>query len=421
MRARYHRRCIALTFPQTMNPTSIFFAQACLVVGTPLLLWRGLRMGGIVPLVVMQIVGGILLGPSLLGAFWPDSWQALFGASRLTALTGLQWLAVVLFAFLSGLHIGGGEARGLRKIAISAALGCVLVPFVLGVGAGLGLGHFRPGLLGEAATLWQFAIAVGVSMAVTALPVLGAILREMGLSDSTAGRLAVACAAVSDAAIWIVLSCILASTGQAAQAPLRLVLTGAAYVAAMFLIVRPLLAAGLPRLRGTDARLAAVVVLIFGSACASELIGLHYILGGFLAGVVLPRGAAADIGRQLEPTTVVVLMPFFFLMTGLRTDLTTAGGDALVVFAVATVVAVVGKMAGTALPARMAGLGRRDAWTLGALAQTKGLMEVVVLAILLENRLIGAAAFSGLLLMALATTVVAKPLALAALRLREAP
>ncbi|SFD32251.1 Kef-type K+ transport system, membrane component KefB [Cupriavidus sp. OV038] len=404
-----------------MNPTSIFFAQACLVVGTPLLLWRGLRMGGIVPLVVMQIVGGILLGPSLLGAFWPDSWQALFGATRLTALTGLQWLAAVLFAFLSGLHIGGGEARGLRKIAISAALGCVLVPFVLGVGAGLGLGHYRPGLLGEAATPWQFAIAVGVSMAVTALPVLGAILREMGLSDSTAGRLAVACAAVSDAAIWIVLSCILASTGQAAQAPLQLVLTGAAYVAAMFLIVRPLLAAGLPRLRGTDARLAAVVVLIFGSACASELIGLHYILGGFLAGVVLPRGAAADIGRQLEPTTVVVLMPFFFLMTGLRTDLTTAGGDALVVFAVATVVAVVGKMAGTALPARMAGLGRRDAWTLGALAQTKGLMEVVVLAILLENRLISAAAFSGLLLMALATTVVAKPLALAALRLREAP
>ncbi|GAB7542555.1 hypothetical protein CS8_022210 [Cupriavidus sp. 8B] len=113
-----------------------------------------------------------------------------------------------------------------------------------------------------------------------------------------------------------------------------------------------------------------------------------------------------------------MLIPFFFLMTGLRTDLTTAGADALVVFAVATVVAVAGKMAGTALPARMAGLGRRDAWTLGALVQTKGLMEVVVLAILLENRQIGAAAFSGLLLMALATTVVAKPLTLAALRLR---
>ncbi|MGO4308022.1 cation:proton antiporter [Cupriavidus sp. RAF12] len=402
-----------------MNPTSIFFAQACLVVGTPLILWRSLRMGGIVPLVVMQIVGGILLGPSLLGALWPENWHALFGAPKLAALSGLQWLAVVLFAFLSGLHIGGGEAQGLRRIAISAAIGCVMLPFALGVGAGFALGHFRPTLLGESATLWQFAIAVGVSMAVTALPVLGAILREMQLSDSTAGRLAVACAAFSDAAIWIVLSCILASAGQAAgQDPLRLVLCGAAYVAVMFAIVRPLLAAWLPRLRGADARLAAVVVLIFASACASELIGLHYILGGFLAGVVLPRSAAADIGRQLEPTTVVVLMPFFFLMTGLRTDLTTAGGDALVVFVVATVVAVVGKMAGTALPARLAGLGRRDAWTLGALAQTKGLMEVVVLAILLENKLIGTAAFSGLLLMALATTVVAKPLTLAALRMK---
>ncbi len=409
--------------PSAMTPIAIFFVQACLVVGTPLILWRSFRLGGIVPLVVMQIVGGIVLGPSLLGVIWPEHWQALFGAQKLVALSGLQWLAVVLFAFLSGLHIGDTETRGLRRIAISAAVGCVSLPFVLGVGAGWLLGNWRPALLGEAATTWQFAIAVGLSMAVTALPVLGAILREMQLTDSTAGRLALACAAVSDAAIWIVLSCILASTGQvAAQDPLRLVIGGAVYVTVMFALVRPLrplLARWLPTLRGGDARLAAVVVLIFASACAAELVGLHYILGGFLAGVVLPRHAAADIGRQLEPTTVVVLMPFFFLMTGLRTDLNTAGADALIVFAVATLVAVIGKMAGTALPARWAGLGRRDAWTLGALAQTKGLMEVVVLSILLENRLISTPAFSGLLLMALATTVVAKPFTLAALRLRE--
>lgn len=405
--------------PSALNPIAIFFVQACLVVGTPLILWRGLRMGGIVPLVVMQIAGGIVLGPSLLGAIWPDNWHALFGAQKLTALSGLQWLAVVLFAFLSGLHIGGPETKGMRRIAISAAAGCVALPFVLGVGAGYLLASWRPVLLGEVATRWQFAIAVGVSMAVTALPVLGAILREMKLTDTTAGRLALTCSAFSDAAIWIVLSCILASTGQAAaQDPLQLVFGGAIYLAVMFGIVRPLLARWLPTLRGNDARLATVVVLIFASACASELIGLHYILGGFLAGVVLPRHAAAEIGRQLEPTTVVVLMPFFFLMTGLRTDLNTAGTDALIVFALTTLVAVVGKMAGTALPARWAGLNRRDAWTVGALAQTKGLMEVVVLAILLENRLISTPAFSGLLLMALATTVLAKPFTLAALRLR---
>jgi len=405
--------------PSALNPASIFFVQACLVVGVPLVLWGGLRMGGIVPLVVMQIAGGIVLGPSVLGALWPDSWHVVFGAQKLTALSGLQWLAVVLFAFLSGLHVGGPEARGLRRIALWAAPGCVALPFVLGVGAGYVLGAWSPTLAGEAATPWQFAIAVGVSMAVTALPVLGAILREMKLTDSTAGRLALACSAFSDAAIWIVLSCILASTGQAAAQPLKLVIGGAIYLAVMFALVRPLLARWLPAMRGHDARLAAVVVLIFASACTSELIGLHYILGGFLAGVVLPRQLAADIGKQLEPTTVVVLMPFFFLMTGLRTDLNTAGTDALIVFALTTVVAVVGKMAGTALPARWAGLGRRDAWAAGALAQTKGLMEVVVLAILLENRLISTPAFSGLLLMALATTVLAKPFTLAALRMRD--
>uniref|UniRef100_UPI003F498C7D cation:proton antiporter n=1 Tax=Cupriavidus yeoncheonensis TaxID=1462994 RepID=UPI003F498C7D len=406
--------------PSAMTPIAIFFIQASLVVGTPLILWRSFRMGRIVPLVVMQIVGGIVLGPSLLGALWPEHWQTLFGAQSLTALSGLQWLAVVLFAFLSGLHIGDAEATGPRRIVISAAIGCVTLPFVLGFGAGWLLDGWRPALAGEAATRWQFAVAIGVSMTVTALPVLGAILREMQMVDTTPGRLALACAAVSDAAIWVVLSCILVSTGQtAAQAPLRLVISGCIYITVMFSIVRPLLARWLPTLRSSDARLAAVVVLILSSACASELIGLHYILGGFLAGVVAPRHVAADVTRQLESTTVVVLMPFFFLMTGLRTDLNAAGTDALIVFAVTTFVAVLGKMAGTALPARWTGLGRRDAWTLGALAQTKGLMEVVVLSILLENRLISTAAFSGLLLMALGTTMVAKPFTLAALRLHN--
>jgi len=406
--------------PSTLSPIAIFLVQACLVVGTPLVLWRGLRMGGIVPLVVMQIAGGIVLGPSLLGAVWSEKWHALFGAQQLIALSGLQWLAVVLFAFLSGLHVGGPETKGLGRVAISASVGCVMLPFVLGLAVGYLLGNWRPTLLGEAAAPWQFAIAVGVSMAVTALPVLGAILREMKLTNTTAGRLALTCSAFSDAAIWIVLSCILATTGQASsQDPLRLLIGGVIYVSVMFGVVRPILARWLPGLRGDDARLAAVAVLIFASACASELIGMHYVLGGFMAGVVLPRHAAADIGRQLEPTTVVVLMPFFFLIAGLRTDLNTAGADELIVCAVTTLVAVAGKLVGTALPARWAGLGRRDAWALGALVQTKGLMEIVVLTILLENRLISTPAFSGLLLMALATTVLAKPLTLAALRLRE--
>ncbi|NUA26033.1 cation:proton antiporter [Cupriavidus basilensis] len=403
-----------------MNPVSLFFAQACLVVGTPFILWRGLRIGSIVPLVAMQIVGGILLGPSLLGALWPQGWQALFGPAQLSALSGLQWLAVVLFAFLSGLHIGGVRQPGMRRIAMAAALGSVLVPFALGTAAGAWLAYATPGAVGHAASAWQFAFAVGVSMAVTALPVLGAILREMKLSDSVPGQLAVGCAAFSDAAIWLVLSAILASAGRSSCYDfLRLACLGLAYVGAMLWLVRPLLARMLPRMAANDARLALVAVLIFGSALISESIGLHYILGGFLAGVVLPRDAAGELRRQLEPATVVVLMPFFFLMTGLRTDIAIGGQATLLVFGLSTMVAVAGKVVGTALPARLAGLPRREAWMLGALVQTKGLMEVVVLGILFEAGLIGMTAFSGLLLMALATTVLAKPLTRAAARLRE--
>ncbi|MCY0858137.1 cation:proton antiporter [Cupriavidus sp. D39] len=403
-----------------MNPVSLFFAQACLVVGTPFLLWRGLRIGSIVPLVAMQIVGGILLGPSLLGALWPQGWQALFGPAQLAALSGLQWLAVVLFAFLSGLHIGGAQQQGMRRIAMAAALGSVLGPFALGTAAGAWLAYATPGAVGQAASAWQFAFAVGVSMAVTALPVLGAILREMKLSDSVPGQLALGCAAFSDAAIWLVLSAILASAGRSSSYDfLRLALLGLAYVGAMLWLVRPLLARMLPRMAAVDARLALVAVLIFGSALISESIGLHYILGGFLAGVVLPSDAAGELRRQLEPATVVVLMPFFFLMTGLRTDIAMGGQETLLEFGLCTVVAVASKVVGTALPARLAGLPRREAWMLGALVQTKGLMEVVVLGILLEAGLIGMTAFSGLLLMALATTVLAKPLTRAAARLRE--
>ncbi|MFJ1253309.1 cation:proton antiporter [Cupriavidus sp. CuC1] len=308
----------------------------------------------------------------------------------------------------------------MRRIAMAAALGNVLVPFALGTAAGAWLAYATPGAVGQAASAWQFAFAVGVSMAVTALPVLGAILREMKLSDSVPGQLAVGCAAFSDAAIWLVLSAILASAGRSSSYDfLRLALLGLAYVGAMLWLVRPLLARMLPRMAAVDARLALVAVLIFGSALISESIGLHYILGGFLAGVVLPRDAAGELRRQLEPATVVVLMPFFFLMTGLRTDIAMGGEETLLVFGLCTVVAVASKVVGTALPARLAGLPRREAWMLGALVQTKGLMEVVVLGILLEAGLIGMTAFSGLLLMALATTVLAKPLTRAAARLRE--
>jgi len=403
-----------------MTQISIFFIQAVLVVGLPFLMWRSLRALGLVPLVVVQILTGLALGPSGLGQVFPDLWGVVFDPAQLSPLSGLQWLAVALFAFLTGLHVDAEDFRGYEKTALAAALGSVLVPLGLGAAAGLWLAPLVPDAVGPNGTPALFALAFALCAAVTALPVMAAILREMGLHDSPLGRLAIGCAACNDAVIWVLLTVMMLAYGQgrAEPSPWSDLFLTVGYIAAMMGVVRPLVPRWLARVRDEpEMRLAVVVMLIFTSALAADLIGLHYVFGGFLAGLVLPRHFAADIGRQIEPATVIVLLPFFFLTTGLRTEIGLGGSGTLLIFAVGTVVALVGKLAGTAIPCLMTGLSPREAWALGALMQTKGLMEVIVLVILRDAGIIGAPAFSGLLLMAVLTTLLTRPLTAAAMSL----
>lgn len=403
-----------------MTQISVFFIQAALVVGLPFLVWRSLRSLALAPLVVVQILTGLALGPSGLGQLFPEFWVMVFDPAQLSPLSGLQWLAVALFAFLTGLHVDAEDFRGYEKTALAAAIGSVLVPLGLGAAAGLWLAPMVPDAVGPNGTPGLFALAFALCTAVTALPVMAAILREMGLHDTALGRLAIGCAACNDAVIWVLLTVTMLAyaQGRPESSPWTDLALAVAYVAAMMGVVRPLAPRWLARVENEpEIRLVAVVLLIFASALAADLIGLHYVFGGFLAGLVLPRQFAADIGRQIEPATVIVLLPFFFLMTGLRTEIGLGGGGTLLVFAVGSVVAVAGKLAGTAIPCLMTGLSPRDAWTLGALMQTKGLMEVIVLVILRDAGLIGASAFSGLLLMAVLSTLLTRPLAAAAMSL----
>lgn len=404
-----------------MTQTSVFFIQALLVVGVPFLIWRALRSSGLVPLVVVQILAGLILGPSLLGQAFPEFWGMVFDPSRLSPLSGLHWLAVVLFSFLTGLHLDPDDLRGYGKTASAAAIGSVLVPLLMGALAGLWLANAVPSAVGANASPLVFALAVALCTAVTALPVMGAILREMELHDMPLGRLAAGCAAFSDAFIWVLLTCMLVAFGHGnGQSAVFVVLFSALYVLVMLFVVRPVLPHLLKRFDpGSEMKLAMIVVLIFASAFISEFIGLHYVFGGFMAGIVLPRRLAGDIGRQLEPTTIIVLLPFFFLMTGLRTEVGLGDSDALVVFIVGTAAAVIGKIVGTSVPCLLTGLPPREAWAMGALMQTKGLMEIVILAILMDAGIVGSSAFSGLLLMALTTTIIAKPLTSVALRVRD--
>ena len=391
----------------------VFFAQAMLLIGLPYGLWRFLRLRAVFPLVVVQILVGILLGPSVFGAVAPHWWAALFDAPKLALLSGLQWLAIALFSFLTGLHLRQGQGgAGRRGITLAVTAGSIALPLALGGAAGWWLANNVAAALGQGGGRLWFALAVALCTAVTALPVLAAILREMRLDDAPLGALALRCAALNDGVIWLLLTALLAAHRGAGSDLAAWMPPWTVWCAAgAALAVAPLLMRRIGRREfEPELHLVAALMSALGLALAFDVIGLHHVIGAFVAGLIWPRRHAARVAQLLGPVTMVALLPFYFLGTGIRLPVGVLDHDALLVCAVSAPIAILAKIAGSALPARCAGMGWRSALALGALLQTKGMVEVVVLAILLDAGLIGVAAFSGLLLTALATTVLAKPL-----------
>jgi len=254
-------------------------------------------------------------------------------------------------------------------------------------------------------------------MAVTALPVLGAILRETGLLDQRIGQLALGIAGVNDACLWIALSLLLAAAADPTTAApdliLKLVLLPI-YLLTMALLVRPVIGkTATPLLREQrlgEGGLVIVCTVSIGSAAITEALGLHYILGAFIAGAVMPDVLRKPILDRLQLVTIAVLMPFFFMSVGLKTEIDLGSPTFLEIFVVTTVLAVIGKMGGTAVTARFVGESWSTAISLGALVQTKGLMEVIVLTILLDREIISMSMFSALMMMALVSTALAMPM-----------
>jgi Kef-type K+ transport system membrane component KefB len=392
----------------------LFLGQALLLIAVPFALWRLPLVRRAVPLVVVQILLGIVLGPSLLGRLAPDLAGLLLPASSLGRLSGAAWLGVLFFAFLAGLHLDLGETIQRGRATLAIGLSSMIVPFAGGIALGFWLVGHLPGLMGPNATGAGFIVAIGLCVSVTALPVLGAILHETGLIRHELGRLALSCAALNDVLLWLIMAALLATLGApgtglgAFAATLALSLL---YFGLMAVVARPLLARLFTRSPAwRDWHVVLVVALLLASALATEAIGLHYLIGAFAAGVIVPKAVAGRIVALLEPFTVIVLLPFFFVVTGLNVTLDFGSAALLAVFGGSTLVAMAGKILGTTLPARAAGRSWRDALSLGALMQCKGMMEVIVLTVLLEAGFVSVAAFSALILMALVTTALTMPM-----------
>ena len=401
----------------------IFIVQALAILVLPVAIWRGLFLRGAIPLVVVQILVGIALGPTLLGRVAPDLYRLLFNPATLTPLWGISSIAVLLFGFVTGLHLEAQAFIGRGRSFLLVSTASVAIPTAAGIGGGLWIALRQPTELGSGVSVVGFAIAIGICIGVTALPVLGAILREMNLLGGRIGSYALGIAAVNDAALWLLLGALMtAVAGEAAGGPSLLVSTLClpVYLAVMVWLVPLLLrraeAALLTEGRMRERALALVFGVALGSAVVTQLLGLHYIFGAFMAGAVMPHQWREPLLNRLQVPTVGLLMPFFFMLTGLRTLIDLGSFDFLEILLVTTVLAVVGKVGGTAVTARLVGENWSTALTLGALVQTKGLMELIVLTILLDRGIIGTSAFSALVLMAVLTTMLAMPLARLGLR-----
>jgi Kef-type K+ transport system membrane component KefB len=401
-----------------MNTTEIFLIAMLIIFSLPYLVWRLGRTDYWAPLVVVQIVAGILLGPGVLGAAFPDYYRFVFNPQVITALNGIAWWAVMLFVWIAGIELDLRQAWAHRResgITAGFALGA---PLVLGCVAAIAM-LAVPGWIGPQAERWQFVLGVGMSCAVTALPILILLMEKLAILRRPIGQRILRYASLDDIAIWGVLALILLDWTRVGKQAAFLALFALASLALRRLMLR------IPE------RDRWFVGLIWLAACAfgADWSGLHFMVGAFLAGAVMDSHwfdqAQMDLLRH---HVLLVMMPVFFLSTGLRTnwDIGAGGGGgsgfAAVFIAAAWLLgaSVVGKLAGIHAAGRILGWQRGEASLIGWLLQTKALIMIIFANILLDKAVITNATFTALLLMAVASTMLTVPVVTPMLRRLEA-
>jgi Kef-type K+ transport system membrane component KefB len=365
------------------------------------------------PKVVGQILAGIMLGPSLLGRLPGDLTARLFPRAALPALNVLAQVAIVIFMFVVGYELDRRSLRTGRRAAPLIAASALLVPMALGSGLSL---VFRPGFaaLGQPHVSRSLVLFMGVALSITALPVMGAIVRERGIAASVAGVTALTAAGIMDVAAWVVLAAALVGTAHAPGRPWPVtLLLVSGFTASMLLIVRPALRWWIRRSRSVlSSQLPVALALALGSAWVTASLGLHPVFGGFLAGITMPSADGAPDPEVLRPMEDVggLLLPLFFVVTGLSLNIGALGAMAAAMLAIFCALAAAGKLGPAYVASRAGGLNATDAATVAALINARGLTELIVLNVGLSAGIIGPQLFTVLVLMALIMTIMTVPL-----------
>jgi Kef-type K+ transport system membrane component KefB len=382
-----------------MNTSEIFLIAMLIILSVPYLIWRIARTEYFAPLVVVQIITGILLGPGILGAAFPDYYAFVFNRQVIQSLNGVAWWAVMMFVWLAGMELDLKRAW-LHKRESGVTAGLALgVPLLFGCAAAAVIANYG-GWVGPRGHTWQFILGIGMACAVTALPILILLMEKLEILRQPIGQRILRYASLDDVAIWGVLAIILMDWERVGKQ-------------AGFLVVFAMAAYGFRKLMvRLPERDRWYVGLIWLAACAfgADWSGLHFMVGAFLSGAVTD----ADWFDTKEVDTLrnnvlLTVMPVFFLSTGLRTNWSVGGPAVFMVAGLLLAASVGGKLAGTAIAGRILKWRPGEAALIGWLLQTKALIMIIFVNILLDRSLITSETFTALLLMAVASTMLTIP------------
>ncbi|MEO0058450.1 MAG: hypothetical protein RLZZ312_97 [Bacteroidota bacterium] len=366
------------------------------------------------PSVIGEIIAGIALGPSLLGMYFPEISLALFPKASLPNLQFLSQIGLILFMYVIGMELDLKILKNRANDAVVISHVSIIFPFTLGIGLAFFVyNQFAPADI----NFLSFALFMGIAMSITAFPVLARIVQERGIHKSKLGAIVITCAAADDITAWCLLAAVIAIVKAGSfVSSLYIILMAFGYVATMLFVVKPFLN-HIGKLYGAKDNLSKPVVAIFFltlilSSYCTEIIGIHALFGAFMTGVIMP-----DIAKfrtifieKVEDVSVILLLPLFFVFTGLRTQIGIINDPYLLkITSYIILVAVVGKFIGSALAAKFVGQNWRDSLTIGALMNTRGLMELVVLNIGLDLGVISTEVFTMMVIMALVTTFMTGP------------
>ncbi len=384
-----------------MSTSEIFLIGMIIIFTVPYLVWRLCRTEYYAPLVVVQIIGGILLGPGVLGAAFPDYYKFVFNPQVIGQLTGIAQWAVMIFVWVAGIELDLNEAwRYRRETGITAAL-ALGTPVLFGSAAAAGILALSSGWIGPKGHPWQLIVGLGMACAVTALPILVLFMEKLRILRQPIGQRILRYASLDDVAIWGVLALILLDWNRVGRQVSFLFLFALAAI-----LVRKLM-----RFVPARDRWYLGLIWLAASGFAADWAGLHFMVGAFLSGAVLDADMFDREQMDLfRGHILLAIMPVFFLSTGLRTNWQ-AGG--LLVFSVAAVLllaSVAGKMAGVHLAGKILRWGKGEASIIGWLLQTKALIMIIFVNILLDKGIITNQTFTATLLMAVGSTMLSVPL-----------